>query len=193
LNKNKHYKNLITTSGTPESLLHGGNGILVWGGIDNLIEHNRVVDHDATGIGVVVALEPTFENGRISGELEWWPSGNTVRANAVEASGRADLAVFDRAGDGNCFETNDHTSSAPAEVEALLPCAGGTGTGDRSADALSRSAVSGAPAEVDRDAVRDQPEPEPQDSMPDAGTAPWQAAGPPPPVDLAAIETPAGP
>jgi hypothetical protein len=176
-----------------ESILRGGNGILVLGGADNLIEHNRVVDHHVTGIGVVVALEPTFENGQITGEREWWPSGNTVRDNAVEDSGRADLAVLDRVGDGNCFSGNDHTSSAPAEIEALLPCGNAAAGGDPTAGALDRSDVATLPADVDRAAARDQPAPEPQETMPDAGSAPWAAAGTPPPVDLASIVTPTGP
>ena len=34
-----------------------GNGILVAGGVGNTIIHNRVWDHDKTGIGLVPYLE----------------------------------------------------------------------------------------------------------------------------------------
>jgi hypothetical protein len=116
-----------------------------------------------------------------------------VRGNTVEDSGRADLAVLDRAGDGNCFSGNDHATSAPAEIESLLPCGEGAAGGDPAAGALDRSEVASLPADVDRDAARDQPTPEPHETMPDAAAAPWRAAGAPPPVDLAAIDTPPGP
>jgi len=45
-----------------------------------------------------------------------------VTDNVVSDSGIADLAWF--GGDGNCFASNDFTTSKPTNIEAVLPCEG---------------------------------------------------------------------
>jgi hypothetical protein len=110
------------TPATGDSLYAMGNGILVLGGIGNVIERNRVVDHDRTGIGLVAFPEfrpndampaestwdqPCAETRELPladastlGSIYWPPIGNRVVGNVVESSGAADLAmsVIDAAG-----------------------------------------------------------------------------------------------
>ncbi len=103
------------TPATGDSLYAMGNGILVLGGIGNVIERNRVVDHDRTGIGLVAFPEfrpndampaertwdqPCAETRELPladastlGSIYWPPIGNRVVGNVVESSGAADLAV----------------------------------------------------------------------------------------------------
>ena len=162
----------------------GGNGILVAGGNDNVIERNQVWDHDLTGIGIVIA--PDDEVG------VFWPSGNKVQDNVVSDSRLADIGVADEEGAGNCFAGNDFTTTAPLDLETLMPCSG-TGQGDRNAGALDimrLATLDDKPPSAD---YKDQPAPEAQENMPDADSAPWEKAGDPPAVDLDAIETPEKP
>jgi plastocyanin len=88
------------------------NGILVAGGTDNVVQKNRVFDHDVAGIGVVP----------IPDENIWLPFRNKVLDNVVSDSRIADLAWF--GGADNCFADNTFRSSAPTNIEQVLPCAG---------------------------------------------------------------------
>lgn len=163
-----------------------GNGILVAGGNDNVISRNRVWDHDITGIGVVIVPDDGAEGG------VYWPSGNAVEDNVVEDSRLADLAVFDQEDAGNCFAGNEFTSSAPVDLETLMPCEG-RGTGDRDNGALDLTVLADLESKHPAGDYETVPEPEPQENMPDADSAPWEPAGDPPEVDLAAIEVPTRP
>lgn len=157
-----------------------GNGIIVAGGNDNVIERNLVWDHDLTGIGILIL--PDDGNG-----VSFTVSGNMVQENVVEDSGLADIGVFDEEGAGNCFADNTAETTAPANLETLMPCEG-EGSGDRADGALDL-----APFLAEKHPAgdwEDQPAPEPQENMPDADTAPWQPAGDPPEIDIAAIEVP---
>ncbi len=163
-----------------------GNGILVAGGNDNVIERNRVWDHDLTGVGIVIVPDEGVEGG------VYWPSGNAVQDNVVEDSRLADLAVFDEEGAGNCFAGNEFATTAPVDLEALLPCTG-EGAGDRNAGALDIARLADLATKHAAGDYQTVPAPEPQETMPDAGSTPWEPAGDPPEVDLADIEVPARP
>jgi plastocyanin len=91
-----------------------GNGILLGGGNDSLVERNLVVDHPNHGILVTPNLDQHF----------WTSSGNTVRGNVVRGSGRADLAMAAPAGAGNCFSGNRARTSIPVGLELFQPCEG---------------------------------------------------------------------
>jgi hypothetical protein len=91
-----------------------GNGIILAGGNHSLVEKNRVFNHAVSGIAVTPNLDRNF----------WMSAGNVIRANVVEASGRADLALAGPAGTGNCFEGNTFTSSLPVGLELFQPCQG---------------------------------------------------------------------
>lgn len=89
-----------------------GNGIIVAGGIHNLVESNLVWDHPNYGILVIANLSRQL----------WLPSGNVVRHNAVWASGHADLALAAPAGAGNCFRGGRHQRSTPPGIQGLYGC-----------------------------------------------------------------------
>jgi Right handed beta helix region len=194
-----------------------GNGILVAGGANNTIERNLVYDHDLTGIGLVPFPEtdandvvPPVENddmpcsearnlpvadpADIPDTVLWNPRGNSVVGNVVEDSGLADIAagsLEDISALENCFADNEHATSAPTELETLAPCEG-EGSGDWAAGALNFAPfLAEKPPSGDYKA---SPEPEAQENMPDADTAPANpATGMPPTVDLDAIEVPERP
>jgi len=91
-----------------------GNGILLAGGNTSTVERNRVVNHPVAGIVIPPNLDRNF----------WTSSGNVVRHNVVQGSGRADLALAGPAGTGNCFEDNDHSTSLPVGLEVFQSCDG---------------------------------------------------------------------
>jgi hypothetical protein len=177
-----HDNNNADTPAIEDARLATGNGILIFGGIDNVVERNRVMDHDVAGI----ALVPNVDS-------QAWPvTGNKVRDNVVSGSGVADLAAFDDEGSGNCFSGNEHETTAPTDLETLEPCEG-EGSGDRSAGALDLGELANLDDKPPSGDYQTQPEPEPQDTMPDAESADWEPAGAPPEIDLDAIEVPEAP
>jgi hypothetical protein len=212
-----HSNNQPDTPAIDVALLAMGNGILVGGGRDNVIERNRVFDHAKTGIGLVPFLEeepiddiPTGDELTLSCEeasalpveppgepLLWQPMGNSVRENVVEGSGLADLAVASVGTDlstlGNCFEANTFASTAPTDLEALAPCTGDGSGGSFDVGALDVASwlTEEHPPSAD---YQTTPEPADQPTMPDPETSPAApATAMPPAVDLAAIEVPDDP
>jgi hypothetical protein len=102
-------------AGAPSRMLEApalGNGIVLLGGSENVVERNVVVDHDSHGILVTAMVH----------QNPWPASNNVVRGNRVFGSTRADLAVGSPGTPDNCFSDNDYDSAAPPGVEALLPC-----------------------------------------------------------------------
>jgi hypothetical protein len=179
--------NNYETAAIDSARLAGGNGILVAGGNDNVIERNLVFDHDLTGIGLVISPDEGAPDGQF-----FWPAGNQVRDNVVEDSRLADLGAFDRPEDANCFADNQFASTAPRDVETLMPC-DGQGSGSRDDGALDIGELAVLEEKPPSADYRDMPTPDPQEGMPDADSAPWEPAGDPPEIDLAAIEVPERP
>lgn len=205
------------TAAIQAALLVQGNGILVAGGIGNVIAKNRVDGHVRTGIGLVPYLEespnddlPTEHEWQlgceeqklldvetVDGPILWNSYRNEVTGNVVTGSGEADLAVAAAEGDpsgfGNCWAGNEFTTSAPLALEELAPC-GGAGSGDWTAGDLgvARWVVeqAGLPPEVPWQRVM-LPKLGRHDHLPDAATAPARpATDVPTPVDLDAIQVP---
>jgi hypothetical protein len=201
------------------AILAMGNGILSAGGVQNIIERNRVWDHNKTGIGLVPFLEDDpndampeksawdmtcAESKKLTpvqpgGGILWDSQDNTVRNNVLEDNRRADIAVGSAGTDlwtlGNCFEGNTYTTSAPTNLEALSPCGtpltadGDWVTGDLQVITWLVDAET-APPSVDWK-IATLPEMPVFDSMPDAATAPGVVASATPPVvDLDAITVP---
>ncbi len=218
--------NLVYNNNQPDTpaidvaLLAMGNGILSAGGVQNIIERNRVWNHNKTGIGLVPFLEEdasdvmpeksawemTCEESKNvmpvqpEGPLLWDSQDTTVRGNVLEDNRRADIAVASAGTDlwtlGNCFEGNTFTTSAPLDLEKLAPC--GTPlskeAGDWAAGDLNVITwlvdVENAPPSVDWKTAP-LPDMPVLDSMPDAATAPGvPASATPPAIDLDSITVP---
>jgi hypothetical protein len=166
-----------------------GIGIGVAGGNANQIVGNVITGSARYGI----ALFPTLQRAGTA----YAPKDNQVSKNTVSGSGKADLALarwLDTA--GNCFAGNTFTTSAPQQVETLLPCDGATRSvdGDESVaadlaipvpDALDRLAAAGP-----RPDYRTMPVPEAQPSSPDplpSGLRSFRSEGPNLPIVAGAI------
>ncbi len=203
------------------AILAMGNGILSAGGNLNVIERNLVYDHDRTGIGLVPFLEddpnddmPTREEWDIDcatqktqapatpeGSLLWDSQENRVIGNVLSDNRGADLAVASAGGDistfDNCWADNTFATSAPTDVESLAPCDQPVATTGWDVGTLNVAlwlveAETRPPAQPYDTAPT--PEPEPQENMPDAATAPAHPATDVPfAVDLDAITVPAEP
>jgi hypothetical protein len=161
-----------------------GGGIVVVGGVENVIERNRVVDHV---IGIALAPNPALDEN-------FWPAtGNRVIGNAVEESETADLAVLlPAADDGNCFADNRYRTSSPADIEVVMPCTA-PATGDLERGTLDLEAFLDA-RHPDGLPYQDQPVPPAQPNMPDATSAlPQPATDVPAAIDVDAVRLPARP
>jgi plastocyanin len=146
-----------------------GNGIVLGGGNDSLVERNRVVDHVNHGILVTPNLD----------EHLWTAAGNRVRDNVVEGSGRADLALAGPAGAGNCFQGNQIRTSIPVGLQAFQPCSGlrlpvrmDLSTTLASLGVLAEANTGAYP----RNRPEDQPAPPPQPQLPGGAAAPVRPA-----------------
>jgi hypothetical protein len=210
--------NQTDTAAISDALLAQGNGIVVPGGIGNVIERNRIDNHFRTGVGLVPYLEltpnddlPTPDEWSITcdeqkqqpvvvpdGPQLWNSFDNVVRDNVITNSGEADIAIASVGGDistfGNCFSGNEITSSAPTDLQLLSPCDGEGSGGDWTAGDLGvlrwLDEQATLPGEVD---WREAPLPElgAHENMPEAATAPARPATDVPfPVDLDAITVP---
>lgn len=149
-----HDNNMLDGPGIDVSLLAQGNGILLAGSINNVVERNLVFNHERTGIAAVPFPEedasdtppPADELDRPCEETRddpmpeepvglvlWNATGNRFVGNVVESSGLADIASATIALDedslttaelDNCFSGNTFTTSSPTDLEALAPCDG---------------------------------------------------------------------
>ena len=218
--------NLVYDNNQPDTpaidvaILAMGNGILSAGGVQNIIERNRVWNHNKTGIGLVPFLEEDpndslpdksawdtscAESKKLmpvqpDGALLWDSQDTTVRGNVLEDNRRADIAVGSAGSDlwtlGNCFEGNTFTTSAPLDLEKLAPCGSplSKDAGDWTAGDLNvitwLADQATAPPSVDWKTAP-LPEMPVLDSMPDAATAPGvPASATPPTIDLDSITVP---
>jgi hypothetical protein len=101
-----------------------GNGILVAGGVDDVVERNRVDHQDSAGIGVIPLPEKIVSPGPDAKNFD--ALRNTVRDN-VSTGSTYDLflvSTIDSAvtSGGNCFAANRFATSLPASIERVAPC-----------------------------------------------------------------------
>jgi hypothetical protein len=145
-----------------------GMGVVVTGGLGNLITGNLIEDQRTYGIAVVPMLDRNL----------WPTAGNQVRGNIVRRSGLADLALAAPSAGGDCFAGNASTTSQPPAIELLYPCDGlrpfpaGGGSMAPTMEALTRyvDALDGTFPHGD---WKTQGAPPPQPGMPgDAAAAP---------------------
>ncbi|MEJ5253807.1 MAG: hypothetical protein WHS89_00505 [Acidimicrobiales bacterium] len=149
--------------------LASGTGIVITGGVENLVTKNRVEDNLRGNI--VVILWPFRDPGLPPFEA----IGNRIIGNIARgATGIGDLVLWladsSQGVQGNCFADNDFLTSFPADIEKVAPCdaPGGKGLPDIDLDKLTMG-----PPGVDYKTV---PPPPPQPNMPDAATAPARPA-----------------
>ncbi len=206
------------------ALLAQGNGILLAGSVDNVVERNLVYNHNRTGIAAVpfpeddandrppskdewdtacdeVKDQPIPAEDADPGLVIWHPWDNKIRDNVVSDSGLADLAegTID-SGDGvttdqlgNCFSGNTFKTTAPESLETIAPCEG-TGGGDFTKGALDLLVLINEMAEAPpKDTYQKTPEPEAQESMPDADSAPAPKFEGPTKPDVDSIKVPEKP
>jgi plastocyanin len=171
-----------------------GNGILVGGGNDNLVERNLVYDHDIVGIGVIPLPEKLIDPDNPDAR-NFDARRNRVIGNVVRDSRAADLALVTSITDPkdagrNCFSRNRASTSLPVGLQRLVPCDRAPSTAfetdlARFAELLTEE----KPGPVDYREVALPPPPDLPD-MPNAADAPARPAGAPRPVDIAAIPVP---
>ena len=158
---------LAPTHPSMASLL--GNGIVVIGGAENTLERNVVADHEGHGILITPMVH----------ENVWLATGNRVRHNQVVRSGRADLGLAGPASFDNCFEGNDHETSAPAGLEIFQGCRGlrlPLGFDLVQSAALLLRARSAGQGDHPGGDIRDQPVPPDQAQLPGGVAAPVRPA-----------------
>ena len=219
--------NLVYSNNQPDTpaidvaILAMGNGILSAGGVNNIIERNRVWDHNRLGIGLVPYLEegandaePTPEQWAtpcsetknqppaavIPATILWDSKNNQVRGNVLSDNRLGDIGIGSAGTDlstlGNCFEDNTYEFTSPADIDALAPC-GYDSVGDLNTGSVDVVAwlvqQASLPKSVD---YKTAPLPDMPvlDNMPNAATAKANpATNVPYAVDLAAITVPAKP
>jgi plastocyanin len=159
-----------------------GVGVVIAGGQEDVITKNRIVDNAKVG----VALAPSIGLE----DAPHQPKGNRVTDNVVERSGMLDLGVvLSDAADQNCFSGNTFSTSAPADIEQVMPC-DATGTGDFATGAVDIQQFLDTSKNAKGVAYKESPAPKRQTNMPRASTARARPAGAPSAIDLAAIVVP---
>jgi hypothetical protein len=167
-------RNAVTSSGRARVPINTplagffGIGIGVAGGKDDDVRSNRVRGSERYGIAVFPTAKRIVFTSPVARDpgSPWRPSGNVVSRNSVSGSGRADLALANGGGAGNCFRANVERTSLPPGLD------GGrcTRAGDRGVTA----AVTVGLRKMFDDALRrrrppeytEMPAPPPQPSMP---------------------------
>ena len=102
-----------------------GNGILVTGGIGDIVERNLVTGHETSGIAIVPMPE-SITRPDAPAPIDFESRDNVVQKN-VTRDNQYDLVFLtsiskpDDPG-GNCFSGNTYTTSLPDKVETLVPC-----------------------------------------------------------------------
>ena len=102
-----HDNSSRTAPGRGLSPLAWGNGIVLGGGRQNIIERNVIVRHAGHGVMIAPLADANF-----------WPAkDNVVRGNWITASGRADVSVGGPMSVGNRVEAQEQTvRTAPASL-----------------------------------------------------------------------------
>lgn len=173
-----------------------GNGILIAGGNENIVERNRVWNHEIYGIGIIPFPEK-FLDPNSKKAIDFDAEKNRIQDNVIEDSRTADLAVnvgLTRRLDagGNCFSGNIHTTSSPKNLETLAPCDGPVSKAfNADLELFVGKFTADKPGEVNYKEAK-LPALEKHPNMPDPLNAPPRPANKDLPikVDLAAIKVP---
>ena len=183
--------NLVETNGSADAAkgdeqiwdIVYGIGIVVVGGVDDQILRNHLPGNAKAGI--VIAPNPGLE------AAELYPAtGNVVLGNNVHGTQVADLATaLVTPADRNCFADNQYGTSAPKNIEQVMPCTGAS-VGDPNDGALPVDKFYDTSQNPPGRDYRDTPVPPAQRQMPSASTAKVRPAGAPRKVDVATITRP---
>lgn len=174
-----------------------GNGILVAGGVSDIIERNLVYHQDIAGIGVIPLPEKIVSPGPKAKNFD--ALRNVVRGNVATGS-KYDLllvSTIDSAtvSGGNCFSANRFSTSLPAGIEHVVPCVGKpSGPFQTDLAAFATELGGTKPPSADFQTV-DLPTPPPMANLPHARTAPARPATSEPDltVDVSRVGVPPGP
>lgn len=209
-----HDNSNYETAAIDAAVLGGGNGILVTGGVDNVIERNQVTRHDIAGIAIVpfpeddpiapipeelpedcvedaVAVSEA-EQAELDNPLLWPASGNQVIDNVVTESGEWDIVFISNVESENCAEGNEASVVSPANLAEVAPCGGPFLAYDAETGRFLEIVEEEKPPSLDYQTI-ELPDPGDLENMPDADSAPASPAGPPRSVDLASITLPDAP
>jgi plastocyanin len=138
-----------------------GEGVLIIGGHNNLVQNNLIVGHPNHGVMIAAIIDENL----------WTATGNVIKGNTIARSGRADIALGGPAATGNCFADNNYRTTIPPGLEYLQSC-----QGPRLPMGQDLSALWGTLAMFSEvvagtyphNKVEDQPIPPPQPTMPNA-------------------------
>ena len=128
-----------------------GGGIVVGGGLANLITGNLVTGHSWAGIAVMPINSLLPKRNQIV--------DNDVRANSTDLVFIGKPSTVSK----NCFSTNSFTSSQPKGIQNVMPC--------DSASTLQEEVVYSQVAELDGPSYKDVVAPPKQVTMPRAAKA----------------------
>lgn len=143
------------------SPLAWGNGVVLGGGRENVIEGNVIASHAGHGVMVAPLADANF-----------WPArGNVVADNRITGSGRADVSVGGPSSRDNCIAAQrGDVTRAPAS----LRCRENVARGEENdlTPTLALAIRIGRLSGLEYPDWRTQPVPPPQPTMPDAASAP---------------------
>ncbi len=189
--------NLIETNGNGDAAQEDeiwdivyGAGLVVVGGSDNQIIRNHLPGNAL--IGVAIVPNPGLGGGTsYSGATASYPAtGNVVRGNNVHGSSLTDIAaLLVTPDDRNCFADNDYGTSAPTNIEQVMPCAGPS-VGDPGAGALAIDRFFETEKNPAGRDYENTPVPSKHRNMANPAKARAKPAGAPPAVDLDSITRP---
>ena len=159
-----HDNHSRTAGGRGLTPLAWGNGVVIGGGRENIVEDNAIANHAGHGVIIAPLMDQNF-----------WPArDNIVRRNLVLNSGRADVSIGGPGSAGNCAgKQNNRVVFAPR----TLGCRDGTSLGQNElVPALSLAFRMWRLRDATYPDFKGQPVPPPKVSMPGALTAPARPA-----------------
>lgn len=200
------------TSAIGAAKLAQGNGIVVAGATDTIVERNLVWDHDIAGVAVVpfpednpiapIPEEPLTdclgqaepEPGYEEAQILWPAERNSVQGNVISDSREADMILVALDGEhANCFQGNTFETTLVDGLEDKVPCEGETTPVGPEATVRFLQIIEEERPESVPFADVVLPDPGPQESMEDPENAPAEPAGQPDYPDVAAIALPEQP
>lgn len=162
-----HDNNSRLAPGRGLSPLAWGNGIVLGGGRDNVVERNVILRHAGHGVMIAPLADANF----------WAAKGNVVRRNWIAASGRADISIGGPGSEGNRVEAQENAvRTAPATLGSAARRGGFGGEENDLTPTLALALRIMRLRGVVYPDWRTQPVPPTQESMPDPEHAPADPA-----------------